>query len=76
MRKNTEFYPLYKLPDIIGAIKFAMLRWTGHIHGMSDAEMPQGTIECKPEGRSVGRHKVRWIDDVIEDLRKLGIKSW
>jgi hypothetical protein len=31
----------------------------------------------KPEGRSsVGRHKMRRLDDVKEDLRKMRISGW
>jgi hypothetical protein len=31
----------------------------------------------KPEGRrSVGGPKVRWLDDVEEDLRKMRISDW
>jgi hypothetical protein len=55
MRYNMELYQLYKLPDTTGAIKLAMLQWAGHIHRMSDAEMPQRIMERKPVGRrSVG----------------------
>jgi hypothetical protein len=44
---------------------------------MSDAEMPQRIMERKPVGRrSVGWPKLRWMDGVVEDLRKMGIKSW
>jgi hypothetical protein len=31
----------------------------------------------KPEGRrSVGRPKMRWLDDVEEDVRKMRISGW
>jgi hypothetical protein len=40
MRYNMELYQLYKLPVIIGAVKFAGLWWAGHMRKMSDAEMP------------------------------------
>jgi hypothetical protein len=34
-------------------------------------------LKEKLEGRrDRGRHRLRWIDDVEDDLRKLGIKRW
>jgi hypothetical protein len=43
---------------------------------MSSNDMPQRIMESKPEGRrSVGWPKFRWIDGVLEDMRKLGVKS-
>lgn len=47
MRYNIELYQLYKLPDIIG------LRWAGHIHSMSDAELSRGIMQRKRERRRV-----------------------
>jgi hypothetical protein len=33
-------------------------------------------MESKPEGRrSVGRPKLKWLDGVLEDLRKLEVKD-
>jgi hypothetical protein len=26
--------------------------------------------------RRIGRHKIRWLEDVIADLRKMGISGW
>lgn len=43
---------------------------------MSDAELPLGIMGCKPEGRSDGRPKIRWMDGVVGDIMKLGSKSW
>jgi hypothetical protein len=44
---------------------------------MSDAEIPQRIMGCKPERRrSVGQPKLLWMDGVVENLRKLEIKSW
>jgi hypothetical protein len=45
--------------------------------GRSNNDMPRRIMESKPEGRrSVGRPKLRRLDGVLEDLRKLGVKSW
>jgi hypothetical protein len=30
----------------------------------------------KPEGRSVGKPKMQWLDDVEEDLRMMRISGW
>jgi hypothetical protein len=76
MRYDMELCQLYKLPVITEAIKVARLLWEGHIYRMSYAETPRRIKECKPERRSAGHHKLRRMDGVAEDLRKLGIRSW
>jgi hypothetical protein len=44
---------------------------------MSEDRVIKKLYMCKPEGRrSVGRPKVRWLDDVEEDLRKMRISGW
>jgi hypothetical protein len=44
---------------------------------MSEDRVIKNLYTSKPEGRrSVGRHKMRWFDDVEEDLRKMRISGW
>jgi hypothetical protein len=43
---------------------------------MSEDRVIKKLYMSKPEGRSVGRLKMRWLDDVEEDLRKMRISGW
>jgi hypothetical protein len=49
----------------------------GHVERMSEYRIIKKLYMSKPEGRrSVGRPKMRWLDDVEEDLRKMRIGGW
>ena len=38
---------------------------------------PKRNMDCKPDGRRrTGRPKLRRIDGVLEDIKKLGLKNW
>jgi hypothetical protein len=43
---------------------------------MSEDRVIRKLYMSKPEGRSVGRPKTRWLDDVEEDLRIMRISGW
>jgi hypothetical protein len=44
---------------------------------MSNDRMPKMILNAKMEGdRKRGHRKKRWINDVEQDLRKLGIRNW
>jgi hypothetical protein len=44
---------------------------------MSEDRVIRKLYTSKPEGRrSVDRPKIRWLDDVEEDLRKMRISGW
>jgi hypothetical protein len=44
---------------------------------MSEDRVIKKLYMSKPEGRrSFGRSKMRWLDDVEEDLRKMRIGGW
>jgi hypothetical protein len=74
IRTNKELMALYQELDTVAEIKKVRLRWLGHVERMSEDRVIKKLCMSKPEGsRSVGRSKMRWLDDVEEDLRKMRI---
>ncbi|KAJ4440330.1 hypothetical protein ANN_08469 [Periplaneta americana] len=77
IRYNNELYQLYESPDIITSIKIARLRWAGHVKRMGECEIPRKVMEYGiAAGRRVGRPKLRWMDCVMDDIKRLGVKNW
>jgi hypothetical protein len=77
IRYNHELYQLFKSPSIVKFIKIYRLQWVGHLQRMKSTEIPGKLMEWKPEGiRSVGRPRLRWMDSVEGDLRKMKVKKW
>jgi hypothetical protein len=66
----------YKSQDTVSAIKIRRLEWLGDIIRMNEARIVKKIFEEKLEGRmGRGRPRLRWINDVEEDLRMLGVKN-
>jgi hypothetical protein len=62
--------------DIVIEIKKGRLRWLGHVEGMSEESVVKRLYQNTPEGsRNVGRPRLRWMDDVREDMR-MGVTNW
>jgi hypothetical protein len=75
IRRNEELRELCKAPDLVADIKVKRLKWLGHVIRM-DQELLK-IFESKPEGRrNVGRPRLRWQDDVENDLRVMRVKRW
>src|SRR5215813_7158101 len=77
IRKNKEIADIYQEPDIIVIIKRNRLRWLGHLLRMDEDKTTQRIFRGNPGGkRKRGRPRKRWMDEVTEDLRVLGINNW
>ena len=77
IKTNSELMAKYKSQDIVTVIKIRRLEWLGHVIRMNETGCVKKIFEGKLEGRrGGGRPRLRWIDDVEDDLRKLGVKRW
>jgi len=58
-------------------VKAQRIRWLGHVKRMekreSDAKKDDGR---KTAGIRKGRPRLRWMNDVVADLKAMGIKQW
>ena len=76
-RTNEEVRQLYGELDMVTEIKKGRFRWLGHVERMSEERVVKRLYQNTPEGsRSVGRPSLRWMDDVREDLRMMGVTNW
>jgi hypothetical protein len=77
IKTNEELITKYKSQDIITIIKIRRLERLGHIIRMDETRSVKKIFEGKLEGRiGRGRPRLRWINNVEDDLRKLGVKRW
>jgi transcription termination factor 2 len=77
MKTNAELRNKYKTQDILNVIKTRRLEWLGHVVRMDETRAVKKIFEGQIEGRrGRGRPKLSWINDVVEDLRKLGVRRW
>ena len=62
---------------IVRFVKTTRISRVGHVERMEDSIMPKRAMREKIHtGREMGRPKVRWLDDVQEDLREMWIEGW
>ena len=75
IKTNAELIIKYKSQDTVTVIKIRRLEWLGHVIRMNKTRSVKKMFEGKVEGRRVtGRIRLRRINDVEDDLRKLGVK--
>jgi len=58
-------------------IKVQRIRWLGHVERMEVGTMPRKMVEGRLFiGRRRGRRRLRWMDDVVADLKVMTMKQW
>jgi hypothetical protein len=76
IRRNDELEAIIEGENIVRFIKCQRIRWLGHIEIMQDTAIPKKMYGKLYATRRRGRPKMRWLDDVFTDLRKMGINKW
>jgi hypothetical protein len=77
IRRNDELEAIIKGENIVRFIKCQRIRWLGHIERMQDTAIPKKMLYGKLYAtRRSGRPKMKWLDVVSMDLRKMGINEW
>jgi hypothetical protein len=68
---------LYRESDTILDIRKGLLRWLGLVERMPEERTVKKVFKNIPEGKmSVGKPRKRWLDDVENDLKKMGVRGW
>ena len=76
-QQNDELEAIIKGENIVRFIKCQRIRWLGHIERMQGTAIPKEMLYGKLHAtRQRGRPRMRWLDDVSMDLRKMGINEW
>ena len=58
-------------------IKAQRIRWLGHVKRMEVGAMPRRMLEGRLfMERRKGRPRLRWLDDVLADLKVMKIRQW
>jgi hypothetical protein len=53
------------------------IAWLGHVMRMDEKRTPKRVLEWKPIGNRIReRPRKRWIEDVEEDIQRMGIRGW
>ena len=76
LKTNEELQKAINNENIVRYIKYELLSWLGH-ERMTNERVAKTIYKWKLYAtRLKGRPRVRWEDDVRNDLRKMGVTNW
>jgi len=77
LKTSEELENAIGYENIVRHIKSKRLSWLGHVERMPNERVAKTIYKWKPYAtRPKGRPRLRWEDDVRNDLRKMGVKDW
>jgi hypothetical protein len=77
IRHNEKLNTLLKGEDIVRFIKSQRIRWLGHVERMEDNAVPKRMLKGRLYSRRrKGSPRMRRLDDVESDLKKMEVKGW
>jgi hypothetical protein len=76
IKTNEELETLIKKDNIVRFIKSQRLRWAAHVIGMDTPRTVKRLTEWEPcLSRPVGKPRLRWLDQVEEDLKEMKVRN-
>ena len=77
IRRNDELEAIITGENTVRFIKCQRMRWLEHTERMQGIAIPKMMLYGKLyAARRRGRPRMRWLDEVSMDMRKMGIKEW
>jgi hypothetical protein len=77
VKTKAELETFIRKEDIVRFIKSQRLRWAEHVIRMDPIRTVKKLTEWEPCSLSpVGKPRLRWIDQVEEDLKKTKVRNW
>jgi hypothetical protein len=77
IKTNQEISDILREQNIIGFIRKQRLKWLDHVERMTEDNNVKKIKRWKPMSkRPLGRSKLRWKDDVSEDIKSLNLRNW
>jgi hypothetical protein len=76
IRRNDELEAIIKGENTVRFIKCQRIRWLGHIERMQDTAIQKKMYGKLYATKRRGRPKMKRLDDMSTDLRKMEIKEW